>query len=602
MSPTGPKETGVTPGSIKGKFASTKTKVPSTPRKARRPSSLQYCLKLNPPKLKVHPEALEPCIVPEAQPGPASPKKLVAPKATPEDSLIGSCCSSTSEDRLTGFMDELARSPGLIGEHSDASGWESRLLLAAAQDTGLPGVWATWSGTSKHHSFREEPCDFSVSHFERDSTEFAKAGDNSEDCSEQGANQSLEFVPVDGTNLTTKLCADSSLTRKFRRLNPLEQLTRDMWGLTLNRGHGSGNSLSEQDRHRSASIGDTLDLKESSTVSLFPTSQPSETNTLIADSSSAKRSETLSISDGSSDCRLCRVAAPALTTTSQPAGSYHSPGSPSCQWSHSRFSHIGSHALDVFFSPEEATSPTELLWRPVATTMRRSPTDRGSSSSSDPFEGDLAGYARADGNPSAVLAPLLTSLDVFADDDDLEDCGDATVKNDTNLSPKQSPLNPHVPGEPLDVTREVRSPVKAFERCRSSAVSRQSRSLEHPPGGSTNLLPGGFADYSVGGSTDQGPGNYVDHLDGGSVDHPIGGTVHHPPESGASDQSCTEEQTDRRCHSGSLQQGSNHQRSHSGDHPGCKAGNCPATSRPIADIPDHSDNGKLYFYGDESVW
>lgn len=588
MSPTGPKEMGATPGSIKGRSASTKTKVPSTPRKARRPSSLQYCLKLNPPKLKVHPEALEPSIVPEAPPGPTSPKKLVAPKATPEDSLIGSCCSSTSEEQpiLTGFMDELARSPGLLGENSDASGWESRFRLARAQDTGLPVDWATSCGTSKCHSFREEPHDFSEPHFER-----ANAGDNNEDCSEQGANHSLEFVLVDGTNLTTKLGADSSLTQKFRWLNPSEQLTRDLWGLTLNRGRGSGNTLSEEDRHRRVSIGDTRDLKESSTVSLCRTSQPSETNTLIADSSSAKRSQTLSISDGSSDCRLCRVAAPALTTTSQPAGSYHSPGSPSCQWSHSRFSHIGSHALDVFFSPEEATSPMELLWRPVATTMRRSPTDRGSSSSSDPFEGDVAGYVRADGNPSAVLAPLLTSLDVFADDDDLEDWGDGTVKNDTNLSQTQSPLNPRVPGEHLDVTREVRSPVKASERCGSSVVYRQSRSLEHPSGGSTILLPEGFADYSVGGSTDQGPGNSVDHLDGGSADHLIGGSVHHPPVSGASDQSCIEEQTDRRCPSGSPQQGSDHQRSHSGDHPGCKAGNCPATCRPTADIPDHSDNG-----------
>ena len=585
MSPTGPKESGLTPGSIKGRSASQKTKLSSTPRKARRPSSLQYCLKLNPPKRTVRPEAQELSIVPEAQPVAGSPRKLVAPKATPEDSLIGSCCSSTSEEQpiLPGFTEDLTRSPEILGESSDASGWESRLRLTAAQDSTLPGDWATSSVMPECHSFHEVPRNFSVPHFERDSTEFAKAEESNEDCSEQGAN------PMDGTNLMTKLsAADSPLTRQFRLLNLSQQSSKQHpWELTLRRCSGSGNSLSGEERLRHASIGDTRDLKESSTVSLYPTSQPSETNTLIADSSSPKRSQTLSISDGSSDCRMHATAASATTTT-QPVVSYQSPVSPSCQWSHSRFSHIGSHALDVFFSPEEATSPTEPLWRPVATTMRGSPTERNSSSSSDPFEGDVAGYAQADENPSSVLAPLLTSLDVFVDDDDLEDCGNVTVKHATELSPTRTPLKPRVLCQPQDVTQKIKSPVETSERCGMSVVSLKSRSLEHSPGGSSNFPSEGIADYSVEGSGDQELGSSVDG--GGSADHPVAVSVHHLTGSGPFDRSCMEELKTRRCHSVSSQQGSDHQSSHSGDRR-CTIGNCPATLRPTADIPDRSNNG-----------
>ena len=58
------------------------------------------------------------------------------------------------------------------------------------------------------------------------------------------------------------------------------------------------------------------------------------------------------------------------------AGSGLSPGSPSYDDKHARFSHIGIHALDVFFSPEEDLTPSsekescsETLWRPLVTTV-----------------------------------------------------------------------------------------------------------------------------------------------------------------------------------------------------------------------------------------
>ncbi|ESO06196.1 hypothetical protein HELRODRAFT_160353 [Helobdella robusta] len=62
------------------------------------------------------------------------------------------------------------------------------------------------------------------------------------------------------------------------------------------------------------------------------------------------------------------------------SGSGLSPGSPSYDERHARFSHIGIHALDVFFSPEDDdASPSNfrkgnqskvLLWRPLATSSK----------------------------------------------------------------------------------------------------------------------------------------------------------------------------------------------------------------------------------------
>jgi len=207
---------------------------------------------------------------------------------------------------------------------------------------------------------------------------------------------------------------------------------------------------------KSSSNNDTLTLHAvESCISLLPSNDrlsqlQSDTDTLTAGSelgllntsstatvaaaASARRSLSLSLSgSGDSSGKLCGGGGSGPHPP-QPHGYGLSPSSPNYEDKHRKFSHIGAHALDLFFSPEEAVSPTGQMWCPVATRSHRSPShDSPPYSSSDhqhpPRLFDPGDRAQRTVTPATnvQVAPFVTSLDVFTDEDDDDDNDDEDV-------------------------------------------------------------------------------------------------------------------------------------------------------------------------------
>ena len=101
-----------------------------------------------------------------------------------------------------------------------------------------------------------------------------------------------------------------------------------------------------------------------------------------------------------------------------------SPGSPAYYYKHSKFCHTGAHALDVFVSPDEVPSPTGPLWRPVASATGDSPTQgtSGHSSSSPVF--DFPSVAKLTRAPMQLVVESAETLGT-TDDSEYEEDEDA---------------------------------------------------------------------------------------------------------------------------------------------------------------------------------
>lgn len=406
------------PYSVKVKVWSKPRTVPNPPpsRKARRPSSLQYSLRLNPLKkqLPAHVEAIE-ATAAAADPGPppgapaAVEQVLVAPKATPEDSLIGSCCSSS------------------IFEEQFGSVW----FLDGRQSPSFQGIDNNTQSAFETTTTELDKLDSVITVVEQEQWRCrAPAPAMQAAISFVAVDRLSGILPDHPTAANEKTTADPAASGHCPFDAKLGRISNPT-GLIGHRGVFDSQYHHQQQQQLNYAAAEKTSREEISTTTEEDTWQLRATT--IVRRSPREAASCVSL------CHRETNTLAAATADEDDEGHGGSSiggkqwGTPPPWTTRSRFSHMGSHALDVFFSPEETSPPAEEpLWRPVvATTTRGSPTDMGSSSS-DPLDGGGGGGGdavshcpAAEGLPS-TRDPAASSL--IADDDDDDDDSDLCVE------------------------------------------------------------------------------------------------------------------------------------------------------------------------------
>ena len=108
-----------------------------------------------------------------------------------------------------------------------------------------------------------------------------------------------------------------------------------------------------------------------------------------------------------------------------------SPGSPTYFEKHSKFCHTGAHALDMFVSPDEVPSPTGPLWRPVASLTQDSPTLHSPCPPSSP----IFHFPKRTGKTRVPMQTAVATAEAFGvTDDEYDDEEEVTSQTKPLLS------------------------------------------------------------------------------------------------------------------------------------------------------------------------
>ena len=320
---------------------------------------------------------------------------LLAPKATPEDSLIDSYSTSSEEDgpRTRLLSDsieikpqvELSMQPALLNASDDEK------LRQAGLSPYEPGAGAE-EVHREDQALLEKACDprrlldtkrYLLRHF----------GESVDQYESSGSAVSHTLSSHSGTALAG---SGSSLPAKFPASAPLSHAASDSpkSSSCLGPGMGTETQLAES----AASSGSIPGSRAPLTLTL---SHPGR------------------LTPNPPECHRCGL----------------SPGSPTYYERHNKFCHTGAHALDVFVSPDEVPSPTGPLWRPVASTLHDSPTgtDSPAHRSSPVFKFPRMGLGRP---KRKAMQTSIVQAESYSDDE---------FEDDRSMLPS-SGMSPLLPG------------------------------------------------------------------------------------------------------------------------------------------------------------
>jgi len=330
-------------------------------------------------------------------------EKLLAPKATPEDSLIDSYSTASEEDRnhlcqlleeredffVEGGTPQVAMQTNMLNTvtaySEDTGGQATSQRPPEEQDQGL-GPKETGkiiSDGSKDTLVRENIGDGEEAAMQLDPKHYLLRNFSLSEQYDSSGSQYSQSSHSDTHIAVTG--SGSSLPGNFHHHNPL------VVARTGEDNPSSDIHLPMAGLSDTAIVDDHLTSSSSSTHKRNP-------SLMLSLSSSNKH---LAPMGASGQCRQCGI----------------SPESPTYLERHAKFCHTGAHALDVFFSPDEVPSPMGQLWRPVASTIQYSPT-RGSPEQliSSPLFGSSS--AKAQHIPTDMT---LASIEGYTEDDEEED-------------------------------------------------------------------------------------------------------------------------------------------------------------------------------------
>ncbi len=345
--------------------------------------------------------------------------KDVAPKATPEDSLIDSYSPSSEEDRnKLCLILEAQSEASMLREESpvqlpgDAAQWNQLNSGGVAssrnsQDVTSPQANAmSYLNQKDHRNDSSELTPAAISNpdgpYPRDKKHFIskrllllRQGSDS-DHFDSGSGSQLSHSSHSGGQATPLPGSRSSLPADlpyhprhpdslFAPVQPGEDL-RSHTDVVLHGGHS-----------------DTWPASD--LLSSTATMQPSTEHSATHKSHVTNPSLTLSLSQSGNQLT---TGAEASTHTGL------SPGSPTYYETHSKFCHSGAHALDLFVTPEESLCPSDSFWRPVAhSTVQDSPTQFRT------WDSPGSGRIMLTPPTAATVEPLVSSYDYDADIDEV---------------------------------------------------------------------------------------------------------------------------------------------------------------------------------------